>query len=103
VERDPGDQLNKTYAAALSVELLASDDVCHKAVSEVDALTTAGDEHVRAAAPYVEGKPVDDNYREIVLTQDEINALAQTFRDFTNSARSDLSDPTVRKPAGNCP
>lgn len=104
VNRDVQSHLEKLNAAGLSLELVASDDVCNAGVNEYRALSNASEQHVRAAGPYVTGEiPPDDRYRKVRMTDEDTDALANMFRVFTRAAREDLSDPALRKPAKNCP
>ena len=103
VSDDLTSQTAKMVTAALSLELLASDDVCEAAVREVSALNIAADRHVGAAEVYAKGKPKDDAYRKIWMTDENFTALGKVFQDFTRAAREDLSDTALRAPAKKCP
>ena len=105
VQQDVLSHIAKMVSAGLSVELLASDNVCEAALRESSALTTAGDRHVGDAWIYVTGqKPKDDAYRKIMMTDQDFNALQSAFEDFTRAAREDLrSDTALRTQAKKCP
>lgn len=102
-EADVRAHIDKATSAGLSMQLVSSDAVCEAAVREMNMLGDAGEKHVQAAAPYVAGKPVDDNYRKVIFTKDDLNSLISTFTAFTREARADLTDPSLRPPAQNCP
>lgn len=95
-------QIVNLSAAGLKVELVASDGVCVAMHSTYDAFVDAGGQHVDAAQPYVEGKPLDADYRKIWLSEQENDALLGVLDDFITAAREDLSDLVLRKPAKNC-
>lgn len=95
-------QIVNLSAAGLKVELVASDGVCVAMHSAYVAFVNAGGQHVDAAQRYVEGKPLDDGYRKVWMTNQENDALLGVLDDFITAAREDLSDLVLRKPAKNC-
>jgi hypothetical protein len=104
VYRDLSSHFGKLTAAQLNLELVASEDVCDAATSEQHALVHALQTHIEYAEWWynIKHQPPPD-YRKVRLTDEEIHTLPNTFIFFTRAAREDLSDPTLRKPAKNCP
>jgi hypothetical protein len=104
VDHDLASHMEKVATAALTLELVASDDVCNAGVREFHALANASDRRHAAAWPYVTGqKPQDDAYGKAWMTDKDIQALADLMVAYTRAAREDLSDPALRKPGRNCP
>jgi len=104
VEDDVTSHLAKLTAAGLTLDLVASEDVCDAADNEHHALVTENDKFLGAAWKYLNGRNIrDDPFRSVWMTPADARALGNMFVVFTRAAREDLSDPAFRKPAKNCP